>query len=220
MSVVGDRSTHDSLRNGSHAKLMDKIRVSGHRRLFVHSTLNRRNWEGFPAVAGELSSLHQVRGLTVQFFYPYNQGEDDLRLSAEERRKAVEMVIGLKREGYPVMNSVRGLRSMISNDWRCHDWLLANVDPDGSIDTGCYVRNRGRSDAASAGSRRWQSVRAYDLRPGSLVAGGGSSCHDGQAAEPIIDFHVHLFPDELLRAIWSFFKRVYGLDVVHRLFAV
>ncbi len=35
----------------------------------------------------------------------------------------------------------------------------------------------------------------------------------------IIDFHVHLFPDELFDAIWVFFKRTYGLDVVHKMYS-
>ncbi|HON63161.1 MAG TPA: amidohydrolase family protein [Desulfomonilia bacterium] len=37
--------------------------------------------------------------------------------------------------------------------------------------------------------------------------------------EKIIDFHVHLFPDELFEAIWRFFQREYGLPIVHQLYA-
>jgi uncharacterized protein len=33
------------------------------------------------------------------------------------------------------------------------------------------------------------------------------------------DFHVHLFPDDFFDAIWVYFKRVYGLDIVHQLYA-
>jgi len=34
----------------------------------------------------------------------------------------------------------------------------------------------------------------------------------------IIDFHVHLFPDRLFDAIWKYFSRDYGWDVLHRLY--
>lgn len=37
--------------------------------------------------------------------------------------------------------------------------------------------------------------------------------------EKIIDFHVHLFPDDLFEAIWSYFQKQYGLEVVHKLYA-
>lgn len=33
------------------------------------------------------------------------------------------------------------------------------------------------------------------------------------------DFHVHLFPDDFFDAIWGFFKREYGLEIVHQLYA-
>jgi hypothetical protein len=34
--------------------------------------------------------------------------------------------------------------------------------------------------------------------------------------EKIIDFHVHLFPDKLFRAIWAFFRREYNWNIIHR----
>ena len=46
-----------------------------------------------------------VQGMTVQFFYPYNQGEDDLALSGEDRRAAIDKLIELKKRGFPILNS-------------------------------------------------------------------------------------------------------------------
>lgn len=37
--------------------------------------------------------------------------------------------------------------------------------------------------------------------------------------EGYTDFHVHLFPDDFFDAIWGFFKREYGLEIVHQLYA-
>ncbi len=36
--------------------------------------------------------------------------------------------------------------------------------------------------------------------------------------EPIVDFHVHLFPDGFFDAIWRFFKDRLGVDVLYRLY--
>jgi len=41
----------------------------------------------------------------------------------------------------------------------------------------------------------------------------------GPLPEKIIDFHVHLFPDKLFDAIWTYFEKDYGMDVIHRLYA-
>jgi predicted TIM-barrel fold metal-dependent hydrolase len=40
----------------------------------------------------------------------------------------------------------------------------------------------------------------------------------GKIPETIVDCHVHLFPDRLFEAIWDFFSRDYGWDVIHRLY--
>jgi len=61
---------------------------------------------------------------------------------------------------------------MIRNDWHCRDWLLANVDPDGSMHTGCYVKNRGEIDCSECGfTPVAEASGAFDLRPGSILAG-------------------------------------------------
>ena len=35
---------------------------------------------------------------------------------------------------------------------------------------------------------------------------------------PIIDFHVHLFPDKMFDAIWDFFSKGYQWEVIHKLY--
>ncbi|HPX51595.1 MAG TPA: radical SAM protein, partial [Deltaproteobacteria bacterium] len=143
VSIDGLKATHDDLRSGSYDRVISNIRSSRHPKLFVHYTLNSRNFREFPAAVDALCSLERVRGITVQLFYPYGQGEENLRLSQEERREALATAAKLKRLGYPILNSSWSLRAMIHNRWRCRDWLLANVEPDGTIFTGCYVKNRG-----------------------------------------------------------------------------
>ncbi|HNY64576.1 MAG TPA: radical SAM protein [Deltaproteobacteria bacterium] len=172
VSVDGLKPAHDTLRSGSFDALMENIRASRHPKLFVHYTMNRRNWRDFPGAAREIMGLDAVRGITVQFFYPYNLGEQDLRLTGAERREAVDMVLSLKRNKVPIMNSRRGLEAMVHGNWRCHDWILANVEPDGGILTGCYAKNRGGVRCSECGfTPVAEASGAVDLHPGSLVSG-------------------------------------------------
>ena len=89
-----------------------------------------------------LKQVSAVRGMTVQLFYPYEQGEESLALDPSERRAALGKVIQLKRRGYPIFNSYSRLKAMTDNKWKCHDDVLINVDPDGEITTGCYAKSR------------------------------------------------------------------------------
>ncbi len=172
VSLDGLKQTHDELRSGSFDRVLTNLKAANHPRLFVHCTLNRRNWRDIEAIAGLVRGLPAVRGMTVQFFYPYGQGEEDLALSPDERRAAVDRLLALKKQGFPVLNSSSRLRDMAHNRWRCHDDILINVDPDGSITAGCYVKSRGQVNCDACGfTPVAEASGALDLVPGSIRAG-------------------------------------------------
>ena len=172
VSVDGLPETHDRLRSRSFARVWENLLSSRHDRLFVHFTINRENRRDLQPLLDQLREIRMFKGMTVQLFYPYGQGEAPLALDGRERREVLEAVIGMKREGRPILNSAGRLRTMIANDWRCHDDLLVNVDPDGAITRGCYVKSRGRIDCRACGfSPVAEASGALDLRPGSLWAG-------------------------------------------------
>lgn len=172
VSVDGTGKTHDELRSGSYGRVMENLRSSEHPRLFVHMTLNRRNWRELPLVVQTVSAIPSVKGITVQIFYPYNQGEDDLALSPPDRREALTTALSLKRTGYPVLNSAWGLKAMIDNTWTCRERLLANINPDGSMAVGCYVRNRSEVVCSQCGfTPVAEASGAFGLHPGPLLAG-------------------------------------------------
>jgi hypothetical protein len=119
-----------------------------------------------------VSAIPTVKGITVQLFYPYNQGEESLALNKEDRREALHQIGGLKVSGYPILNSYWSLNAMIDNSWKCREGLLANVNPDGSISSGCYVKNRGTKDCSQCGfTPVAEASGAYALVPGSIMAG-------------------------------------------------
>ena len=61
---------------------------------------------------------------------------------------------------------------MIENSWRCHDDILINVDPNGEIVQGCYVKNRGDVRCSECGfTPVAEASGAIDLLPGSILAG-------------------------------------------------
>lgn len=172
VSLDGMKETHDLLRSGSHDRVLKNISSSGHPRLYVHITLNRLNWRELPDVVGTVSALSPVKGITIQLFYPYNRGEDDLALSTGERQAALKSALDLKNAGYPVLNSSWGLKSMMSNTWTCRERLLANINPDGGMTAGCYARDRGTVDCSRCGfTPVAEASGAYALMPGPLLAG-------------------------------------------------
>jgi MoaA/NifB/PqqE/SkfB family radical SAM enzyme len=172
VSLDGAKETHDRLRSGSYDRVWSNLEQTSHRKLLVHFTMNRENWRELGRLLDALKQRPAVRGVTVQLFYPYGQGEETLALSPEERRAAVQEVLRLKDKGYPIINSRGALEKMIANGWTCHDRLLVNVDPDGSITRGCYVRSRGEVRCSDCGFTPVAELSgAFDWMPGSILAG-------------------------------------------------
>ena len=172
VSLDGLKESQDRLRSGSFDKVWSNLHTSSHRCLFVHFTINRENRNDIRPLLEKLKDIIAFNGMTVQLFYPYGQGEALLALSDDERREILEDVIEMKKQGFPILNSIGRLSAMIRNNWRCHDDILINVDPDGTITRGCYVKSRGVINCQACGfSPVAEASGAIDLLPGSLGAG-------------------------------------------------
>lgn len=124
VSLDGTKESQDELRSGSFDRIRVNLLKTKHRTVLIHCTLNRLNWQGIGDLAELVKKIPAVRGMTVQLFYPYRQGEDELALIPDERRQAIERVIELKKKGFPILNSAGRLKAMIENNWRCRDDIL------------------------------------------------------------------------------------------------
>ena len=149
VSIDGFAETHNRLRGGQvFEQIMANIAASQHPRLFAHITINSQNAPEVPELVRFLSD--RVRGVTVQFYYPYNH-QYALYLAQPARGELINRLIELKEQGYPLLNSHTSLKAMSIPGWRCDDWLIANANPDGSISQGCYVKGRDDIDCSKCG---------------------------------------------------------------------
>ena len=139
VSIDGLRASHDYNRGPTFDRVIANIQASSHPKLFANVTINRRNWQEIPELVGFLAG--KVKGITIQFYYPFDDTED-LWLPLPERRQVLDQLIALKRRGYPISDSVPALTALRDNTWRCVPWLVSSVEPDGAITYGCYLKNR------------------------------------------------------------------------------
>ena len=149
VSIDGLKDTHNRLRCGSYNNVITNIKASSHPRIYAHITINSINWKEIPEVVQTLTPL--VKGITIQFHYPYKEGEKDLSLIPDKRQKVLDDLIQLKKQGLPVANSFTCLKALKNNTWKCHPWMIVSVEPDGTITHGCYVKNRGEISCDKCG---------------------------------------------------------------------
>lgn len=149
VSIDGLRETHNELRGANiFDKVMGNVHASTHPRLFAHVTVNAVNAGEIPALLSFLNG--EFRGITLQFYYPYNH-QDALFLDFDRREKLLDEVIRLKQSGVRVLNSYAALKALKRNTWTCRDTLIDNANPDGSMQQGCYLKGRSDIDCARCG---------------------------------------------------------------------
>jgi len=168
VSIDGLESTHDAIRGPTFHRVMENIRRSNHPNIYANITINRLNVKEIPDLIRILSPL--VKGSTIQFHYPYV--DDGLLVGEKQRRWVLDRIMELKSRGEAVADSFRALRALRDGGWRCHDWMLANVDPDGQVNTGCYVRHRGPVACKYCGFAAHVEIsQAFDLYLPSILVG-------------------------------------------------
>lgn len=181
VSIDGLKETNNQLRGNSFDRAIDNIMNSPHPNIYVNTTINRINYREIPELVRFLTG--KIKGITIQFHYPYEEG-DTLTLPFEKRREVLDNLIALKKAGYPIIDSHLCLESLKDNSWHCQDWMLANVEPDGSINLGCYVKGRGDIQCKMCGfSAHTEISLAYKWHIESILAGKkifryGKAIHD------------------------------------------
>ena len=173
VSVDGLEETHDRIRGaGSFDLVVKNMTRSKHPNLYANICINELNREEIPALVEFLAPL--VKGITIQFHYPYGStGETDpLYTGGPGRARVLDRLTAMKRDGYPVADSFRCLEALKAPAWRCHDRLLVSVEPDGTVRRGCYVKGRGDINCRYCGfAAHAELSMAFSLYPGPFLSG-------------------------------------------------
>jgi len=140
ISIDGMQQTHDRLRGKSFARIMENIEKNrSHKKIIANICISSENANEIEELVRFLNS--KVYGITIQFFYPYDS-VGDLKLGYEEKKNLLKNLINLKSQGIKLLNSISCMKMMVNNTWKCDDFLVANVEKDGLVGRGCYLKNK------------------------------------------------------------------------------
>jgi len=140
VSIDGLKNTHNKIRGNTFDLIIKNIEnANKFKKIIANITINKINYDEIIELIKFLQN--KVYGVTIQFFYPYENIED-FSLSTKQKEKIINELINLKNQEYNILDSKSALKSMIYNKWNCKDYLVANVEPDGKINYGCYLKNR------------------------------------------------------------------------------
>lgn len=139
ISLDGLQQTQNTIRGNVFDLIIKNIKNNMSKKIIINITISKLNFNDVIPLIKFLQN--KIYGVTVQFFYPY-EGIEDLSLSMKERKEIICKLTELKNNKYDILNSKTALKKIANNNWKCEDYLVANVDPDGTINYGCYLKNR------------------------------------------------------------------------------
>jgi Fe-coproporphyrin III synthase len=140
ISIDGFAETHDMLRGKSFGNIMKNIeKNSRHKKIIANICISSENADETEELVKYLND--KVHGITIQFFYPYDN-VGDLKLGSHKKKELLKNLIVLKNKGIKLLNSLSCMKMMVDNTWKCDDFLVANVEQDGTLGYGCYLKNK------------------------------------------------------------------------------
>ena len=132
VSLDGLGAYHDDIRGkGAFDKLVENVATCNHKNLSANMVVNNRN---YPSVAETIQFVREspyIRTIAINFHTPYPK-TGDLFLDWEKREEVIDLVLRMKQEGYPILNSKSGLNFMRRNDFEKICWISGFILPDGS----------------------------------------------------------------------------------------
>ena len=132
VSLDGLGEYHNTIRgNGVYERLVKNIADSGHKDLSVNMVVNNINYKSLEETIEFAKSNPHIKSISINFHTPY-EGTEDLMLDWDKRVEAIDKVISFKKRGYPIMNSISGLKLMKHNKFKKYCWVSNFIMVDGT----------------------------------------------------------------------------------------
>jgi MoaA/NifB/PqqE/SkfB family radical SAM enzyme len=170
VSLDGLGHYHDSIRGkGVFEKLVKNIEESGHPDLSVNMVVNALNYDSVDETIEFVKNSLHIKAISINFHTPY-EGTEDMFLDWDIRCQVIDKVISYKKKGYPIINSVSGLKLMKHNNFKKQCWVSNFILADGTRLTECSGKTAGICDKCGlcmAGEMR----SVMTLKPDTIFAG-------------------------------------------------
>lgn len=170
ISMDGIGAYHEQIRGeGTWGRLVKNAETCGHKELSANMVINTLNHSCIRDAAEFVKNNPAFKCISFNLHTPF-PGTEYLALDEKSRLEVIEQIISLKKEGYPIMNSVSGLRRMKDMNFKHCCWMTNFVFMDGTREPQCIgpkVGNCLHCGFCMAGEE-WAVVH---FQPDTLLAG-------------------------------------------------
>ncbi len=142
VSIDGLEKTHDKIRgvDGAFRKTLAGVNAAQRKcSVTLNTTVMAENIDEIES----LVELAKELGTKISVAAAHEYCSANTASAAMDKTpKIATRLIEMKRQGYPIANSIGYLKVMANvKDWHCKPWTMINVDAEGNVVLPCYVHN-------------------------------------------------------------------------------
>ena len=172
ISIDGDKQAHETCRgHGTYEKLMENIDESNHSCLNVNMTITKLNYFCVEDVIKMVKAHKKLKKISLSFLTPHG-ASFDLMVSDQIREEVIDKIIELKKQNYPIMNSLAGLELLKSRKFKPQCWITNFVLANGTYLDTCPGEKEEICENCGYGMATEMSL-VFDLNPQTILAGLG-----------------------------------------------
>ena len=170
VSLDGVGEWHEKVRGeGTFAKLEKNIASCNHKALSVNMAINTLNHDGVAQTIEYVKQNPYIKSISLNFHTPF-EGTEYLALDMERRAEIIDLIIDYKKKGYPIMNSIPGLKKMKKLDFKTECWVTNFIFSDGSKTAQCIGFDQGVCDKCGF-CMAGEMNAVFNFHPGTILAG-------------------------------------------------
>ena len=170
VSLDGYGEFHEAVRGkGTFARLEQNIATCGHKALSVNMAINTLNHTAVAQTIEYVKSNPHIQSISLNFHTPF-AGTEYLALDERRRHEIIDLIIDYKRKGYPIMNSIPGLKKMKDLHFKPQCWVTNFIFTDGSRKAQCIGYEQGVCDQCGF-CMAGEMSGVFNLHPGTIIAG-------------------------------------------------
>lgn len=129
VSLDGEASQHNVIRGNIYDIVLNNLKNSRHKGIYINFTISALNLENFEHAAMQIFNIKSVKGIFFHIFTPYIGSDMSLAIDEKLRSIVVEKLIKIKRKHpFKVVNTFDGLRYLKNSQWKRPVWSSITIN--------------------------------------------------------------------------------------------
>lgn len=165
IGIDGTPEQHDRIRGkGNFERIVENIASSNFHNLNCNMVINKINYKNYKDVIAWVKDTRKLQNIAFNFLAPQN-GLHHLKLDKTTRDQIIDELIELKKQKYPIFNSIAGLKRMKDDNFEKYCWVNTTMQEDGTYVSECAGKKEGLCKDCGHSMKAESAFSAKHLRP-------------------------------------------------------